>query len=327
MLLDSHGRQATKLRISVTDRCNFRCTYCMPEEGLVWQDRAALLSYEEILRLARLFVDLGVTQIRLTGGEPLLRRDLPVLVKGLKALPGLQKLAITTNGTLLEQLGPALYAAGLRSFNISLDSLDPVRFQASVRRDALQQVLNGLHSLSRWPDCEVKLNTVVVRGHNEDEAVAFARLARLHGWQARFIEFMPLGQDDAWAQHSVVPGEELRQAIDRVYPLKMLAPAGKNPAARWGFVDGTPGEVGFINSVTEPFCHSCNRIRLTADGQLRTCLFSLRETDLKSPLRQGLGDAELIARIQDAIWQKEAGHLIAQPQFERPLRTMSRIGG
>lgn len=327
MLQDAHGRQATKLRISVTDRCNFRCTYCMPEEGLVWQDRAALLSYEEILRLGALFVGLGVTQIRLTGGEPLLRRDLPVLVKSLKALPGLQKLSITTNGTLLEQIGPELYAAGLRSFNISLDSLDPVRFQAAVRRDALQQVLNGLYSLSRWPDCEIKLNTVVVRGHNEDEAVAFATLARQHGWQARFIEFMPLGQDDAWAQQSVVPGEELRQAIDRVYPLKLLESAGQNPAARWGFADGAPGEMGFINSVTAPFCHSCNRIRLTADGQLRTCLFSLRETDLKSLLRQGASDAVLQQAIEQAVWHKEAGHLIAQPQFERPLRTMSRIGG
>jgi len=327
MLHDALGRPAEKLRISVTDRCNFRCTYCMPEAGLNWQDKAQLLSYEEILSLAQILTELGVRQIRLTGGEPLLRRDLVSLVARLQALPKLEKLSITTNGTLLPSLGPALYAAGLRAYNVSLDSLNPQRFGQVVRRDALDQVMAGLETLSRWPDCEIKLNVVVMRGVNEHEALDFARLARQHNWTIRFIEFMPLGQDDEWSQQLVVPGEELRQQIAASYPLRALEQAGKNPASRWTFADTERGEMGFINSVTEPFCHSCNRIRLTSDGQLRTCLFSLQETDLKTPLRRGAEAPELEALIRQAIWNKEPGHLINQADFQRPARTMSRIGG
>lgn len=326
-LVDRFGRPAEKLRISVTDRCNFRCSYCMPAEGLEWLQRQEVLSFEEILRLARLFVELGVRQIRLTGGEPLLRRDLPVLVEQLKALPGLHKLSITTNGTLLPSLGPALYAAGLRCYNVSLDSLQRERFAQAVRRDALAQVLQGLEALQQFSGVQIKLNVVLIRNFNDDEALDFAQLARRHGWQVRFIEFMPLGKDDHWQRERVLPGAELRARIASHFPLQPLSAAGKNPAELWGFADGSPGQLGFINSVSAPFCEACNRIRLTADGHLRSCLFSLQETPLKASLRSGASDTELKDLIRGAVWQKEAGHLINQPQFERPLRSMSSIGG
>lgn len=324
---DRYGRKAQKLRISITDRCNFRCRYCMPEEGLQWLDKASLLSYEEIQRLARIFVAHGVKQIRLTGGEPLLRRDLPELVAQLNALPGLEKLAITTNGTRLPELAERLHAAGLKSYNVSLDSLDPQRFAAAVRQDALARVMQGLETLSQFEDVEVKINAVVMRGFNEDEVLHFARLSREKGWTIRFIEFMPLGSDDRWSQQLVVPGQELLHEIQASFPLRQVEAAGHNPASRWHFADGSPGEIGFINSVSEPFCHSCNRIRLTSDGQLRNCLFALNECDLKSALRQGASDAALVALIAQNIADKAPGHLIGEQDFERPLRTMSRIGG
>lgn len=325
-LIDRFGRPVEKLRISVTDRCNFRCTYCMPEEGMQWLDKQALLRFEEIMRLAELFVRLGVQQIRLTGGEPLLRKDLPSLVRQLRVLP-LQELAITTNGYALPEQAQALYEAGLHTFNVSLDSLDRERFAKLVRRDFLARVLRGLETLSHLGPCRIKLNAVVMRGLNEDEAVAFAALARQYNYAVRFIEFMPLGADDTWYRQVVVPGQELLERIQAVYPLIAVEAAGKNPAARWKFADGAPGEVGLINAVTEPFCHSCNRIRLTADGHLRTCLFSVGELDLKTPLRAGASDQDLEALIRDAVWAKEAGHLINQPTFEKPIRSMSRIGG
>lgn len=325
-LMDRFGRPVEKLRISVTDRCNFRCTYCMPEEGMQWLDKQALLSFEEITRLAGLFVRLGVQQIRLTGGEPLLRKDLPLLVRQLRALP-LQELAITTNGYALPEQAQALYDAGLHTFNVSLDSLDRERFTKLVRRDFLARVLQGLETLSQLGNCRIKLNAVVMRNLNEDEAVAFASLARAHNYAVRFIEFMPLGADDSWYRQVVVPGQELLARIQAVYPLVAVEAAGKNPAARWQFADGAPGEIGLINAVTEPFCHSCNRVRLTSDGQLRTCLFSVGELDLKTPLRAGASDHDLEALIREAVWAKEAGHLINQPTFEKPVRSMSRIGG
>ncbi len=326
-LLDQWGRSAEKLRISITDRCNFRCTYCMPEEGLNWLNREAILSYEEILRLARIFVELGIRQIRLTGGEPLLRKDLPVLVKQLKALPLLEGLSITTNGVLLKKQAQALYQAGLKSYNISLDSLDPVRFSQAVRRDALSQVFEGLQSLAQFPDVTIKINVVVIRGFNEHEAVDFARLAQEHDWEVRFIEFMPLGTDDHWQQQMVVSGDSLRQTIAEVYPLQLRSKAGKHPAERWRFQDSDSGGLGFINSVSAPFCEACNRIRLTADGQIRTCLFSLKENDLKILLRNGSSDALIAEHIQQIVWHKEAGHGINQADFQRPARSMSSIGG
>lgn len=325
-LQDRYGRIAEKLRISVTDRCNFRCTYCMPADGINWMAKKEILTLEELTRLAGVFVQLGVKQIRLTGGEPLLRRDLAVLVRQLNALVGLQKLAITTNGFYLQEQAPALYEAGLRSFNVSLDSLDPRRFEQMTRRDWFDKVMQGLHFLGQLQDCEVKINVVVIRGFNDDEAVGFADLARRYGYAVRFIEFMPLGEDDHWSDQRVIPGHELLAKIQAVYPMEQVMGAGLNPASRWRFTDG-PGEVGFINSVTEPFCHSCNRIRLTADGQLRTCLFSLQETDLKHALRGGATDEALAQMMLGAVLNKEPGHLINQSEFVRPGRSMAQIGG
>lgn len=325
-LLDRYGRIADKLRISVTDRCNFRCTYCMPAEGIQWMSKQDILTLEEIARLASVFVQLGVKHIRLTGGEPLLRRDLAVLIRQLKGLPGLNKLAITTNGFYLAEQAQALYEAGLHSFNVSLDSLDPRRFEQMTRRDWFKQVQQGLHILGQWPNCEIKINAVVIRGFNDDEAVGFADLARKYGYAVRFIEFMPLGADDHWTDQRVIPGQELLQRIQAVYPVEQIMTAGRSPASRWRFVD-SPGEIGFINSVSEPFCHNCNRIRLTADGQLRTCLFSLQETNLKEPLRAGATDEELMQMIVNAVQNKEEGHLINKTSFVRPERTMAQIGG
>lgn len=327
MLRDRFGRLAEKLRVSITDRCNFRCTYCMPEEGLQWLAKDHILSYEEITRLVTLFVRLGIRQVRLTGGEPTLRRDLPVLIRQLKAIPDLQKLSITTNGSLLPELAPELYAAGLKSYNVSLDSLDPQRFAAAVRQNALERVFAGLDALAAYADVEVKINAVIIRNFNENEVLDFVGLARERGWCMRFIEFMPLGQDDGWSHKLVVSGHELRERIQASYPLELLETAGSSPAERWRFGDGSPGELGFINSVSAPFCAACNRIRLTSDGQLRTCLFSHQETDLKSLLRQGASIAELENCIRQALWQKEAGHLIHHSEFQRPERSMSRIGG
>ncbi len=325
-LQDRFGRVASKLRLSVTDRCNLRCLYCMPAEGLAWQPKTEILSFEEILTLVGIFSQLGVEQIRLTGGEPLLRQDLPQLVQALGQLP-LKKIALTSNGILLPDLMPALYRAGLRSLNISLDSLLPARFAQLTRRDDYDRVLAGLAHLENYPDLAIKLNVVVLRGFNADEALPFAELAREKGWSVRFIEFMPLGKSDGWLPDEVVPGETLRQEIDRVYPLLPIEAAGANPASRWRFADGAPGEIGLINSVSEPFCQSCNRIRLTADGMLRNCLFSTQELNLKAPLREGASVAELSALILHWVAQKEAGHQINHVGFERPLRSMSQIGG
>lgn len=325
-LRDRFGRVATKLRLSLTDRCNLRCKYCMPAEGLVWQPKAEILSFEEILTLVGIFCQLGIEQLRLTGGEPLLRKDLPQLIQALGQLP-LKKIALTSNGLLLPELMPALYRAGLRHLNISLDSLLPERFAAITRRDDYKRVLAGLSHLEVYPDLAIKLNVVVLRGFNDDEALPFAELARQKGYSVRFIEFMPLGKSDGWLPDEVVPGETLRRQIDTVYPLLPIEAAGANPAARWRFADGAPGEIGLINSVTEPFCHSCNRIRLTADGMLRNCLFSTQELNLKTPLRAGANTAELSERICEWVAHKEAGHMINQTGFERPLRSMSQIGG
>ncbi len=328
---DRFGRPVEKLRISLTDRCNFRCTYCMPEEGLDWLDRSTHLSNTEIVRLTRLFMAGGVTQVRLTGGEPLLRPQLLPLIEALAALP-LKKLSMTTNATLLPRFAEDLYLRGLRSFNVSLDSLLPERFAQAVRRDALDQVKSGLNTLNALQTqhghpCDIKINNVIIKGFNEDEVLDFAELARTQGWTIRFIEFMPLGKDDHWSHQVVVPGATLLARIQAKYPLIQVDSAGKNPASRWRFADGSPGEMGFINSVSEPFCAQCNRVRLTADGQLRTCLFSLQEHNLRQLLRAGADDDTLYAAMADAVLHKEAGHLINSPQFERPERTMSSIGG
>ena len=325
-LVDALGRVVDDLRISVTDRCNFRCVYCMPEEGLRWLPRDEILSFEEITRLAALFVASGTRTLRLTGGEPLVRRDLPRLVAMLAGLHPDLDISLTTNGYLLAREAPALAAAGLRRVNVSLDSLRAERFARITRRDCLGTVLEGIaaaRTAGLWP---VKVNCVVVRGFNDDEVVDFARMARETGVSVRFIEFMPLDASGEWGRDSVVPGEELLEAAEADFPLRGRD-NGHDPAVRFAFADGAPGELGFINSVSQPFCARCNRVRITAEGMLRTCLFSITETDLRSPLRAGAGDPALAALIRDAVWRKEPGHRINHADFVRPAKSMSQIGG
>jgi cyclic pyranopterin phosphate synthase len=324
-LVDGFGRVATDLRISVTDRCNLRCTYCMPADGMSWLARSEVLTFEEIDRLVRIFVSLGVRTIRLTGGEPLARRDLTTLV-GMIASHGIDDLSMTTNGTTLADHAHALRAAGLQRINVSVDSLLRHRFAEMTRRDALEKVLAGLAAADDAGFCPIKLNCVVIRGTNDDEVVDFARLARKTGYEVRFIEFMPLDADESWSRTSVVPSQEIVETIGRVFPLERIV-RGSEPASVYRFADGAPGSVGVISSVTEPFCASCDRIRITADGQFRTCLFALDEIDLRTPLRTGAGDDEIATTIAAAVERKWAGHRIGARSFVRPTRSMSAIGG
>ena len=332
-LIDGHGRLISDLRVSVTDRCNFRCQYCMPAEGLPWLERADVLSFEEIARLVALFASLGVHDLRLTGGEPLVRRDFPRLLAMLAATDGLREVAITTNGYLLERDAAALVAAGQRAggaklrFNVSVDSLQRDRFYALTRRDALAQVLRGLEMLAQFPQAHpIKVNAVALRGFTEDEVPAFVELARTHPYEVRFIEFMPLDADRAWSSERVLSGAELHAMIHALHPLQALEREPSATARVYRFADGQ-GRIGLISPVSEPFCSDCNRIRLTADGRLRTCLFSLRETDLRGPLRAGADDAELEQIIREAVWLKELKHHIGEQGFTQPERTMSAIGG
>jgi GTP 3',8-cyclase len=326
-LFDGHGRRISDLRVSVTDRCNFRCQYCMPAEGLPWLERADVLSFEEIERLVSIVAAMGVTDLRLTGGEPLVRREFPRLVAMLARVPGVEDLSLTTNGYLLERDADALVDAGITRVNVSIDSLQKDRFFQITRRDSLPQVLRGLEAIASheriWP---IKVNAVALRGFTEEEAIPFAEFARSTSFQVRFIEFMPLDGDHAWSKDQVLTGEELRAIIDRVHPLEEAAREPHATARVFRFADGQ-GEIGFINPVSEPFCADCNRIRLTADGKLRTCLFSLHETDLRDPLRAGASDDELAATIRDAVWRKELKHHVGEPGFRQPPRTMSAIGG
>jgi cyclic pyranopterin phosphate synthase len=326
-LTDGHGRRINDLRVSVTDRCNFRCQYCMPADGLPWLDRSALLSFEEIERLVRVFASLGVTDVRLTGGEPLVRRDFPKLVAMLARVPGLEDLSLTTNGYLLERDADALVEAGIKRVNVSIDSLQRDRFFQMTRRDSLPQVLRGLDALARHPEVHpIKVNAVAMRDFTEQEAIPFADFARSTAYQVRFIEFMPLDGDHAWTADQVLSGDELRAIIDAVYPLEELPREPSATARVFRFRDGG-GEIGFINPVSEPFCSDCNRIRLTAEGELRTCLFSVTETDLRGPLREGATDAELADLIRAAVWRKELKHRVGEKGFRQPPRTMSAIGG
>jgi cyclic pyranopterin phosphate synthase len=326
-LLDGHGRAISDLRLSVTDRCTFRCRYCMPAEGMRWLDRADLLSFEEIERLVRVLVEMGIRDVRLTGGEPLVRRELPRLAAMLAAIPGLHELALTTNGFALEQQARALVAAGINRFNVSVDSLQRERFSEMTRRDVLGRVLRGLETLASFPQAHpIKVNAVAMRGFTEAEVIPFAHFAREHPYEVRFIEFMPLDADHAWSPDDVLTGEEIRAAIHAVFPLEP-EPRSPNATARtFRFADGR-GRIGFVNPVSEPFCGDCNRIRVTADGQLRTCLFSLRETDLRAVLRGGADDDELERVLRDAVWRKELKHHIGDAGFVQPDRTMSAIGG
>jgi cyclic pyranopterin phosphate synthase len=326
-LVDGHGRPIGDVRISVTDRCNFRCQYCMPAEGLPWLQREALLSYEEIARLVALLSSMGVHDVRLTGGEPLVRRELWRLVEMVSAIEDVHDLSLTTNGYLLARQVDDLVAAGLRRVNVSLDSLAPDRFFQLTRRDSLAQVLEGLEAAQRHPELRpIKVNVVALRGFTEDEVVRFAEFARTRPFVVRFIEFMPLDADRAWTSDKVLPNAEIRAMIDAVYPLEAVGRDRHGTSRRWRFADGQ-GEIGFISPVSEPFCGDCNRIRLTAEGMLRTCLFSLHETDLREPLRAGASDAELETIVREAVWRKELKHHIGDEGFRQPARTMSRIGG
>ncbi len=326
-LVDGHGRAIGDVRISVTDRCNFRCQYCMPAEGLPWLERAEVLSYEEIERIVALLAAMGVHDVRLTGGEPLVRRELWRLVARLSALPDVQDLSLTTNGYLLARQVEQLVAAGLRRVNVSLDSLSRDRFFAMTRRDSLAGVLEGLEAAERFEELRpIKVNAVALRGFTEDEVIAFAELARRKPYEVRFIEFMPLDGDRAWDQSKVLPNAVVRDLIHAVHPLEPVGRAPSGTARRYRFADGQ-GEIGFISPVTEPFCGDCNRIRLTADGRMRTCLFSVTETDLRGPLRDGASDAELEAIVRDAVWHKELKHHVNEPGFVPPARSMSQIGG
>lgn len=328
-LVDPFGRVIRDLRISVTDRCNFRCTYCMDEE-MTWLPRSEVLTFEEIERLARLMVTrYGVESVRLTGGEPTVRANLDRLVGSLAALgtsSGPIDVAMTTNGATLRLVGQRLFDAGLRRVNISLDTLERERFEAMTRRDELDRVLDGIAAAVEVGFEPVKINTVVQRGVNDDEIVALASFGRERGVEVRFIEWMPLDASGGWDQSAVVGQDEIVARIDEVFPLEPVPARGAAPADRWRYRDGT-GSVGVIPSVTKPFCGDCDRVRLTADGQFRTCLFSTDESDLRAAMRRGETDDELAARIERAVGAKWAGHKINQVDFVRPRRSMSQIGG
>jgi cyclic pyranopterin phosphate synthase len=299
----------------------------MPAEGLEWLPREEVLSFEEIARLVGILAGMGVNEIRLTGGEPLIRRDLTALVEMLAHTPGVEDLSLTTNGILLDRLARPLVDAGLRRINVSLDSLSHTRFAEITRRDALDRVLAGLEEAERYPELRpIKINCVAIRGFTEEEVPALAELARRKPYVIRFIEFMPLDADEAWRADEVLTGGEIRALIEERWPLVEIPAKPSSTARRFRFADGL-GEIGFVNPVSEPFCSSCDRVRLTADGQLRTCLFSRREWDLKKPLRAGASDAELTQLLRFAVQHKELKHRINDPGFVRASRSMSQIGG
>ena len=325
MLVDPHGRVVRDLRISVTDRCNFRCTYCMPAEGMTWLPRDEVLTFEEIERVAQVCVErFGFESIRITGGEPTVRAHLPVLIEKLSRL-GVD-LAMTTNGVKLRQLAHDLRAAGLQRLNISLDSLRRDRFLALTRRDELANVLDGIDAALEAGFDPVKVNVVMIRGVNDDEAVDFAAFGRDRGVEPRFIEFMPLDADGEWSGDKVVPAAETVAAVDAVFPVEAMHDGGAEPATRYRYRDGKGG-FGVIASVTAPFCGNCDRVRITAEGGFRNCLFAVRETDLRAVLRSGGSDDNLAAAIAADVGTKWAGHAIGQVHFVRPSRSMSQIGG
>jgi cyclic pyranopterin phosphate synthase len=329
VLADGHGRVARSLRVSVTDRCNLRCLYCMPDGPIRWFEKSRLLTFEEIHRVVSVLAGLGVREIRLTGGEPLLRRDLPVLARMLASIGGIEDLAVTTNGLLLGEQAAPLLAAGVRRFNVHLDSLEPGTFVAASRRDGLDRVLAGLAELERLGAVPIKVNVVLMRGINDHEIPAFAELARSRPYQVRFIEMMPLGGGETLEIDRLVPGSEVRRRIEAIHPLQ---PVGRErpsaPARAFRFADGR-GDVGFINPVTEPFCGDCDRIRLTSDGMLRNCLFARTETDLKAILRSGGSDEAIAAAACADVAAKGPGGCVdLLPYYrDRLPRKMWQIGG
>lgn len=324
-LVDPFGRVIRDLRISVTDRCNFRCTYCMPAEGMEWLPRSEVLTFEEIHRVSRIFVErFGVEGIRLTGGEPTVRAHLPMLISQLSGL-GVD-LAMTTNGATLRNSAEELRSAGLRRINISLDTLHADRFEQMTRRNELENVLAGIDAAVAAGFSPVKINAVIERGVNDDEIVDLARFGRDRGVEVRFIEFMPLDATGHWANDRVVGQDEIVERIAEVFPLEQMPARGAAPADRWRYLDGA-GTVGVIPSVTKPFCGDCDRVRLTAEGQFRTCLFATDEFDLREIMRSGGDDDALAERIIAAVGTKWAGHQINRVEFIRPNRSMSQIGG
>jgi len=326
MLTDGYGRAITNLRVSVTDRCNLRCVYCMPAEP-VWMPQPEILSFEEIERIVRVAVSLGITDFRITGGEPTARKDLPELIRRVSAVPGLRDLAMTTNGILLKRLARPLREAGLQRLNVSLDTLRGEKFVHIARRDGFKETWDGLEEADRAGFRPLKINMVVMRGVNDDEVVDFAAMARTRPWQIRFIEFMPLDGDGGWTREKVVPAKEILERIHAKWPLDLVADGPlSDPARIFRFKDGQ-GDIGVIASVSEPFCFACDRVRVTPDGKLRTCLFSTWETDLKGPMRAGATDDELRAIVRGAVAKKEAGHGINDPGFVKPVRAMYAIGG
>jgi GTP 3',8-cyclase len=327
-LVDSFGRIHDNLRISVTDRCNIRCFYCMPESGVEFVERSEILHFEEIERFVRVAVGLGVTKLRITGGEPLVRRDLPVLIRRLAEIPGIHDLALTTNGVLLPELAGPLYDAGLRRLNVHLDTLDRARFQTITRRDDLARVLDGLETCKRLGYQKIKLNAVAVKNLVEPDVVPLARYARDNGFEVRYIEFMPLDAQQLWDRSKVLLADEIiRMLSQEISPLVPVPdPDPRAPATEYAYEDGT-GTVGFIASVSRPFCLNCNRIRLTADGKLRYCLFAIEEDDVKSLLRSGASDEEIAARIRRNVAGKWEGHEINSTRFVAPPRPMYSIGG
>ena len=325
-LYDKFGRQITDLRISVTDRCNFRCVYCRSADPENYRDHGEILSWPELERLARIFAGLGIRKVRLTGGEPLVRDGMERFVSYLRTL-GVPDLSMTTNGHLLAERCDALIAAGLRRINISLDSLDPIKFEKITRTRSYDTVMRGINKAQSTRLAPVKINAVLVRGFNEDEVEAFAAFARDRGLIMRFIEFMPLDADRHWSRELMVPAAEVYERIHAQWPLVQIPNETSETARKYRFADGAPGEVGLIAPVTQAFCGHCSRIRLTADGKLRTCLFSKEDRDLRSALRADASDEEIAAWVRAVVNEKEEGHRINEPGFVPPSRTMVFIGG
>ena len=329
LLKDSYGRAIRDLRVSLTDRCNFRCFYCLPHGEPPIAPKSEMLSYEEIEYACDIFVSLGIEKIRLTGGEPMMRRDIEIITRKLAALkPRLHDLALTTNGYFLPGRAAELKAAGLDRVTISLDSLKRDVFKQMTGVDVLDRVLEGIAAAKEAGLTPIKVNAVIVRGHNQDEVADFAAFAREHDVQMRFIEFMPLDSGHEWSREMVVSGREMRQGIEERYPLvPVTVPRGSETSSRYRFADNAPGEIGIIAPVTEPFCGACSRIRLTADGQIRTCLFSTVEHSLRDCLRSGASRVEIVDYIESVVMKKEPRHYINDPEFTQPARTMSFIGG
>ncbi len=327
-LIDTFGRVHNNLRISVTDRCNIRCFYCMPAENVQFMQRSQLLTFEEIERFVKIAVKLGINKIRLTGGEPLVRKELAVLVQKLAAIPEIHDIGITTNGILLAESAQELWNSGLRRINISLDALNPKKFQEITRREGYEQVIEGIKAAQDAGFDPVKINAVSVRGMTEEEIVPFGNFARETGVEMRFIEFMPLDADNAWEREKVLFAHEIIETLSQeIMPLIPMEHQDKSaPATEFQFEDGV-GRVGFIASVSQPFCMSCNRFRLTADGKIRNCLFSLEETDIKTLLRNGESEEVIVQAIKDSITAKNEGHEINTARFIQPDRPMYSIGG